>query len=367
MKAGRSLTDLAAELERQNAAKKDYLADTRKLAFRTARTGETPGIILDGVNGGMSLKPTAHAQMAQALSIPKAYYDRLLTEAPDLLSVNVNHWLQAQPAKRLVRTLDNEVRALLSDSYRPLDNHDLAQVVLPQLMNAGAHVESGEVTDSRFYLKAITDRVQGEVAKGDILYAGVIVSNSEIGHGSLRVQALDFRLACLNGMISEHAIRKAHIGRQSRGADFLEDAREFYKSETRQIDDRAFFLKVRDTVTSMFEKARFEKRIDKYRAAAERKIEDNPAEVLEVIAKRFAFTDGETDSVLKHLAQGGNLSAWGYANAVTRAAQDVESYDRSTELEQIGGDIIELPASAWRIIPAGRRVKETPTLLTGAV
>jgi hypothetical protein len=36
--------------------------------------------------------------------------------------------------------------------------------------------------------------------------------------------------------------------------------------------------------------------------------------------------------VLKHLILGGSLTTWGLANAVTRAAQDAESYDRATEL-----------------------------------
>jgi len=34
-------------------------------------------------------------------------------------------------------------------------------------------------------------------------------------------------------------------------------------------------------------------------------------------------------------------------SAVTRAAQDLESYDRATELEYIGGKIIELPQTDW--------------------
>ena len=35
-------------------------------------------------------------------------------------------------------------------------------------------------------------------------------------------------------------------------------------------------------------------------------------------------------------------------NAVTRQSQDVEDYDRATELERIGAQVIELPKSEWR-------------------
>ncbi len=347
MKTGRSLTELAAELERQANTKKDYIADTR--ALRMEPTDD--GVILQGVNGGMTLRTIAHQQLGSALGIPKPYYDRLLAEAPDLLATNVNRWLAKQPAKKLVRTLDNQVRAILSDSYRPLDNLDLAEAVMPKLIGLQANVVSCEVTENRFYLKAITDKVQGDVKQGDTIQAGLVVSNSEVGQGSLRVEALDFRLICTNGMIREAAVRKAHLGRSSgRGHDAIEDAREFFRDETRAADDRAFFLKVQDAVTSMFDATRFNARIQQYREADDRLIEADPVKVVEVTAKRFGLNDGERGSILKHLMQGNNFSQWGIANAVTRTAQDAESYDRGTELEALGGTIIELDPSQWKTL-----------------
>lgn len=346
MKTGRTLSALAAELERQAASKKDYIADSRKLRMEVTQEG----VIMQGVNGGMPLETIAHAQLAGALSIPKPYYDRMLSDAPDLLSTNVNRWLERQPAKKLVRCLDNRIRAILSDSYRPLDNLDLAEAVLPQLINLSAEVLSCEVTENRFYLKAATDKIQGMVKVGDTIRAGVVVSNSEVGQGSLRVEALDYRLVCSNGMIREQAIRKAHLGRGSRGQDAIEDAREWFRTETRIADDRAFFLKVQDATASMFDALRFEKRIQQYKDASERKIEADPIKVVEVTAKRYGFNDSERSSILTHLIKGGDMNAWGLANAVTRAAQDVESYDRATELESIGGDVIELSPSEWKVI-----------------
>jgi hypothetical protein len=184
--------------------------------------------------------------------------------------------------------------------------------------------------------------------------AGVVVSNSEVGQGSLRVEALDFRLVCLNGMIREAAVRKAHLGRGSRGQDAIEDAREYFRLETQQADDRAFFLKVQDATAAMFDAARFAKRIEQYQAAGEKQIEADPVKAVEVTAKRFGFNEGERSSILTHLIRGGDMSNWGLANAVTRAAQDVESYDRATELEAAGGDIVELPAAEWKVIAAAK-------------
>src|SRR5262245_60779693 len=82
MKQGRTIQQLAEEIARQSASKKDYLADTRKLTLRALNDGKEEhahaNVILDGVNGGMGLRPTAHAQLSSVLGIPKPYYDRML-------------------------------------------------------------------------------------------------------------------------------------------------------------------------------------------------------------------------------------------------------------------------------------------------
>lgn len=358
MKQGKSLMELAQEITRQAESKKDYIADTRKLSMRaTSADTDNPSaqVVLDGVNGGMALRATAHAQMATTLGIPKPYYDRMLAEQPDLLAQNVNRWLQAQPARKLIRTLDNQVRAVLSDSYRPLDNLDLAEAVLPKLNAIGARVESADVTEHRMYIKAVTDKVSGQVKVGDTIQAGVVVSNSEVGDGALRVEELDFRLICLNGMVRAAAVRKAHLGRGARGQDAIEDAREFFRDETRIADDRAFFLKVQDATAAMFDPARFARRIEVYQHAAERTIpaDADPVKVVEVTAKKLGLNDQERGGVLRHLLQGGEMSSWGLANAVTRAAQDVQDYDRSYEMEKLGGLVVELPKTEWERVAQG--------------
>ncbi len=348
MKAGRSLSELSAELERQAKTKKDYVADTRALTLRADQ-----GVItLQGVNGGMPLRKTAHEQLGSALSIPKAYYDRMLFDAPDLLAQNANHWLKSQPQKRLVRTLDGGVRAILSDRYRPLDNLDLAEAVLPKLSQLEGRVLSGEVTESRFYLKASTPRLTGEVKKGDVVEAGLVISNSEIGEGALRVEELIYRLVCLNGSIHAQAVRQTHAGRRSgySDTDLLEGAREHFRDETRAADDKALFLKVQDAVEVTLSQERFDNRLLVLQGASERKIEGDPVKVVEVTAKRFGLGDAERGSVLKHFIDGGSLTAWGLANAMTRASQDVDSYELATSMEAAGGLITELTANDFKAL-----------------
>jgi hypothetical protein len=137
MKQGRSIMELAAEIDRQSHAKKDYVADTRKLEMETVfQPGGNPTTALKIVNGEdtrMPIGQTAHRQIAERVQIPAKYYDRMMVEAPGLLVENVNHWFKNSPDRRLIRTLDGRARAFLSDRYQRIDNNHIAEAVLPVL------------------------------------------------------------------------------------------------------------------------------------------------------------------------------------------------------------------------------------------
>ena len=69
---------------------------------------------------------------------------------------------------------------------------------------------------------------------------------------------------------------------------------------------------------------------------------------VELLSNKFKLQRSESSGVLQHLIQGGDLSQWGLLNAVTRTAQDVESYDRATELEELGATVMSLPSAQWK-------------------
>lgn len=349
MKAGRTLQDMAAELARQRDTKKDYVAPTTEL--KMVESGLQPGgstVLTVNGHGAFGINPLGHEQIASRVGIPQKYYDRMLAEAPELLRDNVNTWFKKKPEVRMVRTLDGDVRAFLSDRYRPLDNFDLADVAFDVLIKNGVTVESTQLTDRRLYIKAVTARISAEVKKGDVVQAGIVISNSEVGCGSVKVEPMVFRLVCLNGMIAnDHAMRKYHVGRAGAEGEL---ASEYFKDETRRADDRAFWLKVRDVIEGSFRKDVFERMVNSMRAAADQVITGDVPKVIELTQERFGLTDDEKGGVLRHLIKGGDLSKWGLLNAITATAQDVQDYDRSTDLERLGGVVLELPKSDWEAI-----------------
>jgi hypothetical protein len=55
---------------------------------------------------------------------------------------------------------------------------------------------SCELTEDYMYLKVVNPRLQDEVRPGDVVQAGVSISNSETGRGAVSVCPLVYRLVC---------------------------------------------------------------------------------------------------------------------------------------------------------------------------
>lgn len=357
MKYGRSLTELAMEIERQNKAKHDYLLDTRNMmmdadaentmiSIKNDKTGET---IILGVN------EVAHNQIGANLGIPSKYYDKMRHENPELLAQNVNSWFQKDPKRRMVRTLDGITRAFLSDRYRRIDNAEIASAVLPIIADMpDAKIESCEVTDERMYIKVVNPRLTTEVVPGDIVQSGMMITNSEVGLGSMTIQPLVYRLVCKNGMVVNDAkTRKYHVGR---GNEALEDFT-LYSDATLMADDRALLMKVQDTVKAVVDQTRFDKVVQMMKQAKDAKIVTaNIPAMVELAGTDFGYTKKEGEGILDYLIRGGDLTLYGLANATTRFAQDVPSYDRSTALESVGYSILGMSAAQWNKLNAAERV-----------
>lgn len=349
MKIGTSIEQLAARVISEAQSKKDYAMDTRKLTM-------TDSANLRFTVGGAEkiVTPTKLCldQIGGRVGIPSKYLERMRTEAPGLLAQNVNHWFTNVPETRMLRTHNNGInsaRAFLSKVYRPLDNYDLLNSILPHLQASGCEIKSAELTEKRLYLQCVTPKLVADIKSanvGDTLYGGLVIRNSEVGCGSIGVEGLIYKLGCKNGMILPNAFRKHHVGRAGDGEWGEGDASEVFSDATRRLDDRAFWAKVNDVVTSMLSETKFRLAVDKFQGATQVDTGD-PQEAVEIVSKRFGLLEGEGKDVLKHLAKGGDLSLWGLANAVTRTAEDLPDYDRAIELERFGGEVIELPASTF--------------------
>jgi hypothetical protein len=341
-----SLVTLAQELTRQAQAKRDFIAPASSLVA----TMNPNGPVLAGFGDVLPINPSALRQISGYLKIPAEYFDRMAKEAPDLWERSVNTWLQkANGDRRMVRTLDGNVRALLSDSYKRIDHFEVAEAALEVLDGVpGLKVVSTAITEAKLYIKAVSTEIVGEVKSkrvGDLVEAGVMISNSEIGQGSVSIKPFLNFLVCTNGMVRDKAtMRAAHIGRKR------DDLEGLLSDQTRQLEDAAVLSKVRDVIKLAFDAAEFQRVIERMSEQATEQITGNVPKAIEVLGQTYGMTQSEQSSVLRNLIEGGDLSRYGLTNAVTRTAEDLPSYDRATEFETIGGRIVDLAANDWSVI-----------------
>lgn len=360
MKTGRSITDLAKEIERQQNSKADFVVRTDKIGI--AVEDDQVKLYL-GADKTFPLTDLAHQQIGEHAGIPRAYYERCRKEDPMLLATNVEAWFNRFPAQRMVRTLDDRTRAFLSDGYRPLENYDLAEAVMPTLLENDLEIMSCEITERRLYIKAVDRRITRDVPTGkrmgdgshcifDTCSPAIIISNSEVGYGRLSVETGIYTKACTNMMMfASGGMKKTHIGARHSALDgAVENIDALLTSETRKATDKAIWLQVRDVVKGAFNEAVIDARAKELAKMSEDVIEGDVLKVVELSAKKFGLSELVARSVQRHLIEGADLTRYGLLNAITRTAQDVESYDEATDLERIGGKIVELPKSEWRTL-----------------
>lgn len=339
-----SLTAFAQEIERRDQTRQDYVAASEKI-----RMVSDNNIGLDGVSGLFGINEYAHGQISNKLGIPKKYYDQM-SIIPGLRTANVNAWLSNEPAeKRMVRTLDGSVRAVLSDSYRTLDHYALmAGAIFPAVepFKDNVMVKASSLSDTKLYMQLVFKNLAAEIKKGDVVQYGLTITNSEVGAGAFKVESLIWRLVCSNGMLGTNLFRKYHVGRQ----DYSEDEnRMIYASDTVKKQLETYQLQLRDVIKHALTDEEFMKTVKALKEAREDKIE-NVTRTVENVTKRFSFSEKDGEKMMTNLIQEGEINRYGLANSVTALAHSIENPDNQYKVEGIGAQIIELSSKDWKVL-----------------
>jgi hypothetical protein len=403
-----NLADLVEILKTQKALKVDVVASASSLRVKDGSfilSGMQPEITDDGVtdpNG--TYRPTAAADgdVAEKLDIPVKYLRRLRNERPEMYDFNVNSLLRGKyrmnrdgsqeqvhaPDSRsfLLRTFRSAeadkpgvLRALLSDRYGRVDHLDLLTAVFQGIRDAGVEVQIREcdLTDSWMRVRAYSPEVYAlapkllgqyrnpfanaemEKARQDIsrwrevaeregqgirdedlprevMFAGFEFANSETGDGAVRLQPRMMVRVCRNGLtLPTFAVKAAHLGvKLDQGWN-----REVQGKQLAVITAQAK-QKVAEWLSPEF----LAERVAEVEEAAGVPV-TTPKKTMEVLAKRYAFTEAETDGILSHFIAGGCNTAGGVANAITSFSQTVKSAERADALDSVAIEALQLVAS----------------------
>jgi hypothetical protein len=321
------------------SGKRDLIAPTKELHF----SHSTQGVIRLSVGSDdLALTSLARNQVTSYLNIPSKFASRLEADFPDLLVHNLNTIMEKQEGRRMVRTLDGNARAFMSDSYRRIDNELVFDGMYPVLTRLKAKIESVNVSDDYFQLQATMPKVEGEIRKGDVVRYGVAIRNSEVGRGALSISPLIYRLVCTNGMVLADQVRRhAHIG-----GSYLDGQQDLswvaLSSETQMLKTRVMIAELGEYLEAMASPEMFQKTLASLREAGDEALPAEPTMVVESLGARYNLNKPETESALIALAESKDYSRWGLANAVTILANSSDNYDRAVELETLGGRIMQL-------------------------
>jgi|GEM_PF-541288 len=326
------LKELAEELERQKKNSKDAVVSTKEL-HTYVEPMERELKLTASTIGAYPLTEWAHTQLAEKTGIPVKYYQRMKEEGHlELLVENVNTWLSHNDSDVLVRVLDGNVRAILSNRYRVMDNYDLLFAALDEFKQHGVEIHRCDLSDTHMYIKVVKPYEIQEIAKDDKVVPGLVLTNSEVGAGALKVEPFMLRLICDNGLIGENAVRRIHLGGRRERTD------DIWSDETWRKRDETLWSEMRDVIRATFDPEIFEEWVDKLRRSAEVEVE-SPTRAIDNISIKYNIPEEKKRDLLDYFTTKEAPTQWGLANAITRAAQDETNPERQIELEKAGNEV----------------------------
>lgn len=331
------------------------------------------------VNGLYTPTRIANDGLASKLEIPVGYLNRCFDTFPELYAENLNAWLQRSDKRFLVRMLttgDGEgiVRAVLSDTYRRIDNFDVLLASLKGIKEAGIQAPqiTADLTERRMVVRVQVPEIAAmapallkdyrspfsgeridthgwtpermaqhnadvragrggniDYAPGDpVMFAGLVITNSETGGGAFNIgPELTVRI-CDNGMaITADALRKVHLGAR------MDDEGVVKWSEATAAANLALVTsQTTDAVRTFVSLDYLTDKVAELEKAAGVEITDAP-KVLAAVGKAMGFTEAESSMILQHFISGGQPTAGGVLQAVTSAAQTLPTSEEEWDMK----------------------------------
>ncbi len=392
----KTLDDLMTACQHQAERKADYVVpSTTELVCRTVstRAGNRTQVVLEGHRGEptkvLEANPTAFEQLCSKAGIDIRTGRRFQEHYSNVLDLALNSIHENEPRTAMLRTFDvprghilnldstvrrefadgssieaasstGMLRAVVTDRFKTFDHPDLLGAVLPVLIESDAdwQIVNAAITDRRLYARFKSRTITGVgAAVGDAMAQGIVISNSETGHGSISIAQIVWTLICLNGMETTNKTRSTHL------TSARAEAAELYallSDESKRLDNAALKSKLVDYAAAFASREMFEEVLEQMRAAAGDHVKNGIAAAqpaVEALGGVLKLTKAETSSVFAGLLatvqqdgyRGEPLSRATLVNAVTAAAKTAQPDDVS-DWHKRGGKVLDLPRHQWQSI-----------------
>ena len=295
-------------------------------------------------DGEFSLHDNAIGQLADRMEIPQRYLRNLAGGelwARQLAATVLNeHSGWTERSRVLVRTVGQQVRGVLSDSYRRLNSVEILTAFVQEAAGQGAVIADAYMNDTKVWAETILPQplVVPTLNNGDvIIFAGARFSTSDYGDGAVDMRAFLLNGACLNGMVRESVMKQVHLG--SKLPDNLAISQRTY-----ELDTATTVSAVRDLTKGLFSREALERKAYEIQGASE--IEVDLENEINKLVKSSALQKQEGKEVEKLLMKNnpedgvqGGATLWKLTQAITAHAREL-SPERSRELHEISGALM---------------------------
>ena len=313
--------------------------------------GEGNSLSMSMPDGEFTLHDNAIGQLADRMAIPQRYLRTLAggeAWARQLAATVLNeHSGWTQRSLVLVRTVGQQVRGVLSDSYRRLNSVEILTAFVQEAAGQGAVISDAYMNDTKVWAETILPQplVIPTAKNGDvIIFAGARFSTSDYGDGAVDMRAFLLNGACLNGMVRESVMKQVHLG--SKLPDNLAISQRTY-----ELDTQTTVSAVRDLTKGLFSREAIERKAYEIQGASE--IDVDFENEITKLTKSGALLKQEGKEVEKLLMKNdpedgvqGGATLWKLTQAITAHAREL-SPERSRELHEISGALmnrVKLPA-----------------------
>ncbi len=349
-----SLDELMTKLNDAEARKYDVIVPNNKIL---AMNGELIVKVDDKI---LQIEPnsTMDRHIATKLNIPYQYFERMRDTLPDLHDSSINEWLGTKETSYMLRSYlkdddsgVTEGRALLSSSYKVIDNRDILLQMLKTIKenNLDVGVVSADISETKMYVKfkfnniatngyLLTENYRNPDNKqvGDTVGGGFTVTNSEVGQGAFSVLPRLDILICQNGMLRNAlGMKKTHLGAK------LDDGVIDYSVNTKQKNIELIMSQMNDFVQQISSQEYLEDWVDELNGKVGREL-NNPIETTRIVSGMVGMSEQETDDILNYFSKSADMTSNGVLQAITFLAHEVESPDRAFDMERKAVEVLDL-------------------------
>lgn len=148
------------------------------------------------------------SQLCTKIGIPVKYMYKCIDEQHvKLAQTNINEWLTEfnnSRAGAVIRKCYSEnteySRGIVSERYSLYDNSQILTAINKSVDFDNYDIRGQILTPERFHLR-LTNKKKLNVKDVGDLFSGIMIDNSEVGQGALKITFMMYRLQCTNGMV----------------------------------------------------------------------------------------------------------------------------------------------------------------------